>query len=129
MHRSRGPSGRSPPSFLSLRDKASTSWPGRSRESWPAIDALHWSWSARLKKKHGFALPFGVWLLRDARLMSFASAALESLRDRGVIAAGLVDAVVQARNAPAAAYYGELVWVMMVLEHWLLAHAPAFRAT
>jgi asparagine synthase (glutamine-hydrolysing) len=81
------------------------------------------------KKKHGFALPFGVWLLSDRRLKAFAMSSLEGLRDRGVIEPGVLDVVAEPRSAPHAAYYGELVWIMMMLELWLQAHASSFRVT
>lgn len=79
------------------------------------------------KKKHGFALPFGVWLLGNAQLRALATGSLESLRDRGVIAARLVDAIADSGRSEAPAYYGELVWVMMMLEQWLQAHAASYR--
>jgi len=37
------------------------------------------------KQKHGFGLPFGVWLQSDARLKSIAAESLSGLRDRGLI--------------------------------------------
>jgi asparagine synthase (glutamine-hydrolysing) len=78
------------------------------------------------KQKHGFGMPFGVWLLSHERLRAFAAGSLESLRDRGVFEPAVLDAV-HRPSAPDASYYGELVWIGMMLEHWLQAHAPAFR--
>jgi asparagine synthase (glutamine-hydrolysing) len=49
------------------------------------------------------------------------------LRDRRLVADKLLDAIAASRDAPAAPYYGEIVWVCMMLEQWLRVHAPAFR--
>ena len=37
------------------------------------------------KKKHGFGLPFGVWLMRDPALRDFALASINALAARGII--------------------------------------------
>lgn len=78
------------------------------------------------KKKHGFGLPFGPWLARHDDLRRFARAALDRLVARNVIRAALVDDLFSARLAEHAGYYGEMIWILMMLEHWLAAHAPDF---
>ncbi len=77
------------------------------------------------KKKHGFGLPFGVWLTGHAGLRELATASLGRLRERGLFNGAFLDALLDMQRDVHAAYYGELVWVLMVLELWLEAHAPA----
>ena len=39
-----------------------------------------------------------------------------------------IDAVLKLHLPAHPGYFGELVWIMMMLEQWLLAHAPSYRA-
>jgi asparagine synthase (glutamine-hydrolysing) len=78
------------------------------------------------KKKHGFGLPFGVWLSSHAGLKELARDALNTIKDRGIVRADFVDELWSTRLAEHPAYYGEMVWLLVILETWLRAHAPAF---
>ena len=75
------------------------------------------------KSKHGFGLPFGIWLGRDRDLNALAFASLESLKARGIVRAAFINQLRADLLADHATYYGELVWVLMMLEQWLQAHA------
>jgi asparagine synthase (glutamine-hydrolysing) len=79
------------------------------------------------KQKHGFGLPFGTWLVSHAGLRELATGSLESLRDRGIIRASFFDELPKRVLTEHAKFYGELVWVLMMLEQWLLAHEPGYR--
>jgi asparagine synthase (glutamine-hydrolysing) len=79
------------------------------------------------KKKHGFGLPFGPWLLRDKALAAFATAALEQLAERGFIRRELVHDLFSTRLHEHSGFYSEMVWVLMMLEHWIARHAPTFK--
>ena len=79
------------------------------------------------KKKHGFGLPFGPWLMRDASLAHFARSALERLAERGFIRRELVHDLFSNRLGEHSGFYGEMVWVLMMLEHWLERRAPDFK--
>ena len=79
------------------------------------------------KKKQGFGLPFGVWATRNDGLRRFAADSLQSLATRGVVREPFVRELL-AQNLPAhPGYYGEMVWILMMLEQWLRAHAPDAR--
>jgi asparagine synthase (glutamine-hydrolysing) len=71
------------------------------------------------KKKHGFGLPFGVWLRQDQALRELAGDTLGSLRKRGIVRSALIDELLSKRIAEHAGYFGTLVWVLMTLEIWL----------
>lgn len=79
------------------------------------------------KKKQGFGLPFGVWALRHARLKALATDALRSLAGRGIVRPGFIDALVDTHLPAHPGYYGEMVWILMMLEQWLQAHRPDYR--
>ncbi len=79
------------------------------------------------KKKHGFGLPFGPWLLRDKALARFAEDSLQSLAERRVIRRELAHDLFSVRLAEHPGFYGEMAWILMMLEHWLQRHAPAYR--
>ena len=77
------------------------------------------------KSKHGFGLPFGIWLGRDQGLNALAFASLESLKSRGIVRTAFIDQLRADLLADHATYYGELVWVLMMLEQWLQTHHVA----
>lgn len=75
------------------------------------------------KTKHGFGLPFGIWLGRDKALHELAFSSLESLKQRGIVRPAFIDQLRADLLSDHATYYGELVWVLMMLEQWLQGHA------
>ncbi len=76
------------------------------------------------KSKHGFGLPFGMWLRTDEDLKAMAHDALSGLATRGIFLPGFIEQAERLnRESDAAGYYGELVWIMMMLELWLREHA------
>ncbi len=79
------------------------------------------------KKKHGFGMPVGAWLVGDAAFRSLARDSVAALADRGIIRPELVDDLFSRRLEEHAGYYGEMVWILMMLEQWLSARATAWR--
>lgn len=80
------------------------------------------------KKKQGFGLPFGVWANRHEPLRRLATDALRSVATRGIVRQDFVDALLRQHLSVHPGYYGEMVWVLMMLEQWLRGHAPQYRA-
>ena len=76
------------------------------------------------KKKQGFGLPFGVWVQRDAALRGLAVDSLRSLATRGIVRPDFIDALLGVHFEQHPAYYGEMIWILMMLEQWLRAKAP-----
>lgn len=81
------------------------------------------------KRKHGFGLPVGPWLVSDADFRHLACDSLAALVERGIINGALVDDLFSSRLAQHAGYYGEMVWILMMLEQWLRRRAPGFAVT
>ena len=79
------------------------------------------------KKKQGFGLPFGVWANNNPALKALASDSLQSLAGRGVVRAEFVHALMHQKLPEHPGYYGEMVWILMMLEQWLGAKAPDFK--
>jgi asparagine synthase (glutamine-hydrolysing) len=79
------------------------------------------------KSKHGFGLPFGVWLKTVPALRELASESFAGLKGRGIIAADFLDEVLREHAAGHASYYGYVIWDLILLEQWLRCH-PAPRA-
>jgi len=79
------------------------------------------------KKKHGFGLPFGVWLSRHGALKELARASLHDLARRGLVRPAFVDELIGRRMEDHAKFYGEMIWILMMLEQWLSSRAPSFR--
>jgi asparagine synthase (glutamine-hydrolysing) len=74
------------------------------------------------KTKHGFGLPFGVWLAESAELQQLVYGSLEALKGRGVVRPDFIDRLCASQRDEHAAYYGDLVWVLSMLELWLTEH-------
>jgi len=79
------------------------------------------------KKKHGFGLPFGPWAVKDAALNALATESLRGIAARGLVRPEFVDSLLNQRLKEHAGYYGEMVWILMMLEQWLRRHAPDYR--
>ena len=79
------------------------------------------------KKKQGFGLPFGVWANNTPALKALAKESLEALAARGVVRADFIHTLITQRLPEHPAYFGEMVWILMMLEQWLQAKAPGFR--
>lgn len=80
------------------------------------------------KKKHGFGLPFGLWLHRHAPLRDFAFDNLAQLRRRGIVRPAFIDDLQCRLLAQHPAYHGTMVWLLMMLEQWLSHHPAALDA-
>lgn len=80
------------------------------------------------KKKQGFGLPFGVWANAHPALKALATDALHNLSQRGVVRADFIDTLLRKRLPEHPGYFGEMVWILTMLELWLAAKAPGFRA-
>ena len=70
------------------------------------------------KEKHGFGLPFGVWLQQNQRLQQLAGDSLTDLKARGIVRAEFIDRLLGQHLAEHAGYHGTMVWVLMMLEQW-----------
>lgn len=79
------------------------------------------------KKKQGFGLPFGIWTVRHPGLNKLASESLQSLGERGLVRRDFIVTLMKERLAEHPGYYGEMVWILMMLEQWLQKHAPSYR--
>ncbi|MBX9965105.1 MAG: asparagine synthase C-terminal domain-containing protein [Burkholderiales bacterium] len=77
------------------------------------------------KRKHGFGLPFGVWTRSDAALQALTHGAVRALGQRGWFEPAFLEDTLRRHREEHAGYYGELVWILAVLEFWMQAHAPA----
>ncbi|MBT0960594.1 asparagine synthetase B family protein [Denitromonas iodatirespirans] len=71
------------------------------------------------KKKHGFGLPFGVWACQHAGLRELAGDTLGQLKQRGIVQPALIDRLIDELLPAHPGYYGELVWILMMMELWL----------
>lgn len=79
------------------------------------------------KKKQGFGLPFGVWLTRNPGLLALASESLNGLVYRNVLRADFVTDLINRRLPEHPGYFGEMIWISLMLEQWMRKYAPEFR--
>ena len=74
------------------------------------------------KSKHGFGLPFGEWLKTAPALQELIYPTLYQLKSRKIFRADFIERLVETHRRDHAAYYGTMVWVLVMLEQWLQQH-------
>src|SRR5207249_843135 len=72
------------------------------------------------KRKHGFGLPYSMWLAENEGLRSFTLDTLGSARFRGrsYFRKGFVEWLWSQYQNVHRAYYGEIFWILLMLELW-----------
>lgn len=76
------------------------------------------------KTKHGFGLPFGVWLKDHGPLQQLAYDSVAQLKERPYFRPAFLDQAIRLHRSGHAAYFGELIWVLMMLELWFETRSP-----
>lgn len=71
-----------------------------------------------VKQKHGFGLPFGVWLHENAQLRVIVADSLSDLKSRGIVRADYIDLLLDQYLKEHAGYHGTMIWILMMLEQW-----------
>lgn len=79
------------------------------------------------KKKQGFGLPFGVWMVRHEALRQLATDSMRSFATRGIVRPAFVDNLLSRRLPEHPHYYGTMVWILMMAEQWMRVHAPDWK--
>jgi asparagine synthase (glutamine-hydrolysing) len=74
------------------------------------------------KTKHGFGMPFGIWMRSHRPLQELAYDSLKRLEGRHYFQAAFIDRALARHRDEHAAYYGELIWILMMLSLWLEQH-------
>jgi asparagine synthase (glutamine-hydrolysing) len=77
------------------------------------------------KRKHGFGLPFGEWLRSDPALRDLTQRTLHSLQQRGIFRPQCIEQLLRSHQEDHAAYFGGMVWALIMLELWLQHHPLA----
>jgi asparagine synthase (glutamine-hydrolysing) len=75
------------------------------------------------KSKHGFGLPFGRWAAEHAGLGQLARDSLSDFRSRRILKPRYIAQILDGHRGEDAAYFGVMIWVVMILQHWLQAHS------
>jgi asparagine synthase (glutamine-hydrolysing) len=73
------------------------------------------------KTKHGFGLPFGVWLKTSPELIHMASDLLAGLATRGIFRPDFLSGIQALHRDGHPGYYGYVIWDLLMLEQWLRA--------
>ncbi len=77
------------------------------------------------KQKHGFGLPFGLWLQQSAPLRQLVLGNLDALRARRIVRSDFIDRQLTLHGEHDAEYHGVFVWVLAMLEQWFREHEVA----
>ena len=71
------------------------------------------------KEKHGFGLPVGAWLVGHKPLLVLATESIRSLARHNIVQPRFVDELLGSRLQEHPGYFGNMVWVLMMLGLWL----------
>jgi asparagine synthase (glutamine-hydrolysing) len=74
------------------------------------------------KSKQGFGLPFGVWMSTHRPLQEIAYDNILKLKSRGIFNSAFLENAIAMHRTGHAAYFGELIWILCVLELWMSSH-------
>jgi asparagine synthase (glutamine-hydrolysing) len=72
-----------------------------------------------VKRKQGFGLPVGPWLVGHRPLAELARASCDGIRARGIVRGEFLDWLWRDGIIAHPAYYGAMAWLLMVLGQWL----------
>ena len=75
------------------------------------------------KQKHGFGLPFGPWFKKSSTLRDSVLDRLTSLARRNIVRQDYIEEMCRVTIEEHAGYFGEIIWVMTILESWLAARS------
>lgn len=78
------------------------------------------------KRKHGFGLPFGVWAVTHPGLRALARESVFGVAERGIVRADFAQTLLDEHLEKHPGYFGEMVWILMMLEQWMRRRAPHF---
>ena len=72
------------------------------------------------KKKHGFGLPIGVWIRTKKNISSFVRDTLLSSNSaiKPLFKDGFIEELFRMHEATGAAFYGDIIWLLLILELW-----------
>ena len=71
------------------------------------------------KTKHGFGMPFGLWLKEHRPLAHLVHETLDAFGRRGITKPGYMRELLHQHETSHATYFGVMIWVVMMLERWL----------
>ena len=73
------------------------------------------------KTKHGFGMPFGLWLRDHKPLAELVHESLTTFAHRGIVKPSYIEELLHQHETSHASYFGVMIWVIMMLERWLAA--------
>ncbi|MFA5631098.1 MAG: asparagine synthase-related protein [Porticoccaceae bacterium] len=79
------------------------------------------------KHKHGFGLPFGLWMKNYRPLQELAYDCIVALKARAIFKPDFLEQAIALHRDGHAPYYGELIWILMSLELWLKIKLPDYH--
>jgi asparagine synthase (glutamine-hydrolysing) len=77
------------------------------------------------KTKHGFGLPFGVWMKTHKPLADTVFGFLSALKTRRIVRPEFIDRLIAEQRGGDPGYFGYAVWDLTLLEAWLQAHTKS----
>ena len=71
------------------------------------------------KTKHGFGMPFGLWLRSHTPLAELMDGSLDAFQRRGILRPSYIQDLRRQHHTDHATYFGIMIWVVAMLECWL----------
>jgi asparagine synthase (glutamine-hydrolysing) len=74
------------------------------------------------KRKQGFGLPVGLWMVDYPPLRELTHESIAALKRRDIVRPDYIDWVERKHASEHASYYGVMLWVLVMLEQWMQTH-------
>jgi asparagine synthase (glutamine-hydrolysing) len=76
------------------------------------------------KKKHGFGLPIGVWIRTKDTIRTYATDTLldKNSSIRPFFRDGFIENIFRLHNRTGSSFYGDVIWMLIILELWCRKH-------
>lgn len=79
------------------------------------------------KKKQGFGLPIGIWMMKNSTLRAFVFESVKRLEGT-FLKENFCDMYFKDYMSKHAPYYGTLLWVLMILSEWIRKNSDLHKA-
>lgn len=80
------------------------------------------------KRKHGFGLPYGPWVLKNRVLREITFDSLSDIGKRRIVQSAFIDQLMDRYLPEHPGFYGSLAWILVMLEQWYRQHGDPSRS-
>ena len=80
------------------------------------------------KRKHGFGLPYGPWVLKNRVLREITYDSLSDISKRRIVQPAFIEQLMDRYLPEHPGFYGSLAWILVMLEQWYRQHGDPSKS-